>query len=196
MFAFHVEVWCLTSEDQTRELQGGGLWSSRGWQSIGVWGDKPGCTNVQAVTLASAPTLQEAKPWNTGKTGLFPSLSQSILCSNQCERLARDSTAGLNSCTGVLGRGFQWCRKACTSFREQTTLLIRTAYETCKKKPKFLCPSSILCVPVVWTALLLFNSDNYSGKWSKALLGLLLLCWPGSILIFPPLMKYARLGWE
>lgn len=118
MFAFHVEVWCLTAEDQTRELQGGGSWGSRGWQSVGVWGDKPGCTNVQAVALASAPTLQEAKPWNTGKTGLFPSLSQSILCSNQCERLARDSTAGLNSCTGVLGRGFQWCRKACTSLSE------------------------------------------------------------------------------
>lgn len=70
---------------------------------------------IRAMALASPPSPQEAESWNTGKTGLFPSLSQSILCSNQSERLACDSTAGLSSCTSVLGRGFQSCCKACTS---------------------------------------------------------------------------------
>lgn len=46
---------------------------------------------IRAMALASASGPQEAESWSTGKTGQIPSLSQSILCSNQNERIACDS---------------------------------------------------------------------------------------------------------
>jgi len=72
----------------------------------------------------------------------------------------------LHSCTSVVGRGFQWCCKACSSPPESQHELIHTAYGTWKKKPEFRCTSSILRVPAVIQGfvLLLFSSDNASVK--------------------------------
>lgn len=128
-----------------------------------------------AVALASAPSPQEAESWNTGKTGLFCSL---LFQSQPCVAIkVKDWHVTLNCWPKLLhqclGKGLPVVLQGLyPSHREPTTLLIHTAYRTWKKKLKFWCTSSVLHVPVVihHFALLLFNLDNSSGKWSHGLL--------------------------
>lgn len=127
MFAFHFEVWHLTAEDRTVELQGARLCGSRGEQGVGAQGQRPGYTKEGSEQWLLPQHQVPKRP----KAGILEKLDCSPLLPNQsCVAITVKDwhvtplTAGLSSGTGILGRGFQWCCKARTSPRDNQQLYL------------------------------------------------------------------------